>query len=95
MKYLTYITLTACLAFVAVASAAPDIANVDPANKATLERSDGMRQAHEAAACRKNRLTLLLDHGPRAETTPWLNQQRRTRFDTQKKACELRAAKAQ
>jgi hypothetical protein len=37
--------------------------------------------AQEVAGCDKvaAKLALPLDHGPRAETTPWLNQQRRLR----------------
>ncbi len=34
-----------------------------------------------------DRLVLPLDHGPRAVTTPYLNQQRRARHDAQVKAC--------
>jgi hypothetical protein len=34
-----------------------------------------------------DRLAVLLDHGPRAVTTPYLNQQRKARYDAQVKAC--------
>ena len=34
------------------------------------------------------RLVLPLDHGPRAQTTPYLNQQRKERYEMQVKACQ-------
>ncbi len=34
-----------------------------------------------------DRLVLPLDHGPRAATTPYMNQQRKARYDAQVKAC--------
>jgi hypothetical protein len=33
-------------------------------------------------------LVLPLDHGPRAQTTPYLNQQRKERYATQVQACK-------
>lgn len=35
-----------------------------------------------------DRLVLPLDHGPRAQTTPYLNQQRKERYDAQVRACK-------
>ena len=39
------------------------------------------QRAQEEAKCGKTaaKIVLPLDHGPRAETTPWVNQQRRLR----------------
>ncbi len=40
-----------------------------------------------------DRLVLPLDHGPRAQTTPYLNQQRKERYDAQVRACKEVASK--
>lgn len=46
------------------------------------------RLAAGPATCPPERLVLPLDHGPRAETTPYLNQQRKERYEAQVKACQ-------
>jgi len=38
--------------------------------------------------CNALRLALPLDHGPRAQTTPKSNQQRKDRFEARMKACK-------
>ena len=38
--------------------------------------------------CDALRLALPVDHGPRAQTTPKLNQQRKERFEARIKACK-------
>lgn len=38
-------------------------------------------------------LILPLDHGPRADTTPYMNQQRKERYDARVRACEEVASK--
>jgi hypothetical protein len=38
--------------------------------------------------CPAQPLVLLLDHGPRAQTTPYQNQQRQARYEAELKACE-------
>ncbi len=92
MKLISFlITLSVSIGLSASVSAAPNIVAVDAANKVTNERSEQTRQANEITACGDRKLILLLDHGPRAETTPWLNQQRRLRFDAHKKACMEKA----
>jgi len=52
-----------------------------------------MREAAEAAKagrgdCLHQPLILPLDHGPRALTTPYLNQLRKHRFEAEVKACK-------
>ncbi len=93
MKNLSLIlSLAFSLGLVAHAFAAADTTATDPSSKATYEqRSEQTRQAEAAAACRDQKLTLQLDHGPRAATTPWLNEQRRLNFEAQKQACVARA----
>ena len=46
------------------------------------------RPAAGPATCPPERLVLPLDHGPRAQTTPYLNQQRKARYEAQIKACQ-------
>ncbi len=45
------------------------------------------------AKCAAKRLVLPLDHGPRAQTTPYLNERRKARFEAEQKACKEAAAK--
>lgn len=40
------------------------------------------------AQCPPVKPTLLLDHGPRPQTTPWLNRQRQDRYETALRACQ-------
>jgi len=54
------------LGLVVPAAAGPDFQLIEHARKAKLESQE--------RATRKP--ALLLDHGPRAQTTPWLNKQR-------------------
>ena len=37
--------------------------------------------------CSARKLVMPLDHGPRAQTTPYLNKQRQERFEAELKAC--------
>ena len=43
--------------------------------------------APELAKCPPKTLVLPLDHGPRAQSTPYLNKLRRERFDAEMTAC--------
>ena len=52
------------------ACATPEMAAQDQAGNATQ---------NEQTAATSTKLTLPLDHGPRAEVTPWVNEQRRLR----------------
>lgn len=64
-----------------------------------------MRQNHRAHVgqmekltpdekCAAKRLVLPLDHGPRAQSTPYLNEKRKASFEAELKACKEAAAKA-
>ena len=44
-----------------------------------------------AAKCPPDTPVMQLDHGPRAQTTPYLNQQRQQRYEAQVKACKAAA----
>jgi hypothetical protein len=77
-----FLTATGLFA-AAVVTAAPAVAGDDPTQLPAQE------QARQTAVASRVRLaqaapdsemeTLQLDHGPRATTTPWANQQRRLR----------------
>ncbi|GEM_PF-1427998 len=87
MKYLVPIlTIVATIGFAATVSAAPDFSTINHQRTAAQARLAPAIHADAIAAQSNRKLTLWLDHGPRAETTPWLNQQRRLRFDAQKEA---------
>lgn len=55
------------------AIAGPDFQLVERGRKAKLEAHERLPQ----------RMALPLDHGPRPQTTPWLNQQRALRAEAQ------------
>ena len=50
-------------------------------------------KASPEAKCAAKRLVLPLDHGPRAQTTPYLNDRRKASFEAEQKACKDAAAK--
>lgn len=88
------ITLIGSFALTAVASASagPDWQIIEKARKdkqAAAETSRVSSSGTSAAGggCRVERLVLPLDHGPRAQTTPFQNEQRRQRHEAQLKAC--------
>ena len=73
------------------AIAGPDVLQlqaIDHARKAKLEQLARMEKASPEERCRYRALVLPLDHGPRAQTTPYLNQLRRKRFEAEMKACK-------
>ena len=73
------------------AIAGPDVLQLqvmDRARDAKLEQAAQMEKASVEKRCASRVLVLPLDHGPRAQTTPYLNRLRRERFEAQKKACE-------
>lgn len=84
--------LTTLIGFVAAgvmlpAFAGPDWQAIEQARSSkriqlAQTNPDGARQA-----CTERRLVLPLDHGPRAQTTPYQNEQRRQRFEAEMKAC--------
>ena len=62
-----------------------------------IEQGRRLAQAKVATekGCESKRLVLPLDHGPRATSTPYLNQLRKERFEADMKACKEAAAKRQ
>lgn len=89
-------TFTAIATLPAVAG--PDWQIIELGRKAkqaaAQETSENKVVSSGAAAertCPPDRLVLGLDHGPRATTTPWLNQQRKERYEAQLKACQGQA----
>ena len=81
------------------AFAGPDWQAIEQARKAKqatqMARHDYATPAKgtEAMKCPPDALVLPLDHGPRAQSTPYLNEKRKARFEAEKKACEEAAAK--
>ena len=88
------ITLSAALPAVA----GPDWHAIEQARKAhqaaQTERTGDLYQASAPTAARPQKcampdpLVLPLDHGPRAQTTPYLNHQRKERYAAQVQACK-------
>lgn len=74
--------------------AGPDFQAIEQGRKAGLEaEATRTREAAKAAKagrgdCPPQPLILPLDHGPRALTTPYLNQLRKQRFEAEMKACK-------
>lgn len=92
-KLLKSIALLMAFGVVVPAMAGPDFQAIEQARKAKqAARGAAAENRGEAAGsggreC-PDRLVLPLDHGPRALTTPYLNEQRKARFEAQKRACE-------
>ena len=84
------------LAAVVPACAGPDGQLAEPARQAKqgplAGQGDIMKNMEPTAAvnksCPPQSLVLLLDHGPRAQSTPQLNQMRKRGYEAQLKACE-------
>jgi hypothetical protein len=72
------------------AFAGPDFIAIGQARKAQqmarAANADARTTEPGKAQCQQ-RLILPLDHGPRAVTTPYLNELRKARFEAQQKAC--------
>ena len=81
------------------AFAGPDWPAIEQARKAeqatqAARHGDAMPVAGtEGMTCPPNALVLPLDHGPRAQSTPYLNEKRKVRFEAEQKACKETAAK--
>lgn len=78
------------------ALAGPDWQAIELARKAKqMAQAERHGDAYEGMAptsagpvkCPPDAPVLQLDHGPRAQTTPYLNQRRKDRYDAQLKAC--------
>lgn len=68
----------------------PAIAGPDFQTMHQIELAQKARQAETTIenGCESRRFVLLLDHGPHATSTPYLNQLRQERFETEMKACK-------
>ena len=77
----------------------PDWPAIEPARKAKQAtqkagHGDAMpAKGADAMTCPPDALVLPLDHGPRAQSTPYLNEKRKARFEAEQKACKEAAAK--
>lgn len=84
------ITLMAAFGVVVPAMAGPDFQAIEQARKAKqtarMAAAEGRGEAVRSAEC-PGRLVLPLDHGPRAVTTPYLNEKLKARFEAQQLAC--------
>ena len=75
------------------AAAGPDWQVVEQARKNKPAELAQAEKASPEAKCAAKRLVLPLDHGPRAQTTPYLNDRRKASFEAEQKACKDAAAK--
>lgn len=75
------------------AFAGPDWQAIEQACKNAHVQASKMEKAAPEDKCAEKRLVLPLDHGPRAQTSPYLNQQRKEAFEAELKACNEAAAK--
>lgn len=87
------IPLAGILAFGATLSAiaGPDVVQrqaIDRARDAKREQAARMEKVSPEERCASRVLVLPLDHGPRAQATPYQNQLRRDRFEAEMKACK-------
>ena len=75
------------------AFAGPDWQAIEQARKNKRVQVAQAEKASPEAKCAAKRLVLPLDHGPRAQTTPYLNEKRKASFEAEQKACQAAAAK--
>ncbi len=76
------------------AFAAPDWQAIEQARKHAQVQPVKAEAVTPMEKCSQKRLVLPLDHGPRAQTTPYLNAKRKEAFDAEMKACKEAAAKS-
>ena len=70
------------------AFAGPDWQVIEQARKNKRAEVAQMEKLTPAEKCAARQLVQPLDHGPRAQSTPYLNEQRKARFDAELKACK-------
>ena len=75
------------------ATAGADWQVIEQARKNKRAELAQVEKASPEAKCAAKRLALPLDHGPRAQTTPYLNDRRKASFEAEQKACKDAAAK--
>ncbi len=90
-----FTTLTAWIALGAAvpALAGPDWQVIEQARENERAQVARMEKLTAAQKCAAKRLVLPLDHGPRAQSTPYLNQRRSEAVEADLKACKEAAAK--
>jgi hypothetical protein len=88
-------TLIGVVALIAMlpAFAGPDWLAIEQARKNKREQLAQAEKTSPEAKCAAMRLVLPLDHGPRAQTTSYLNEKRRASFEAEQKACKEAAAR--
>lgn len=70
------------------AFAGPDWQAIEQARKNHRAQVGRMDKLTPEEKCAANRLVLPLDHGPRAQSTPYLNEKRKASFEAELKACK-------
>ncbi len=88
-------TLIAGVALTAMlpALAGPDWQTIERARANKRAKIAQMEKLTPEEKCAAKRLALPLDHGPRAQSTPYLNQQRRLNFEAELQACKAAASR--
>lgn len=89
-------TLVGAVAFGAMlpALAGPDWQAIEQARKNKRVQVAQVEKPTPMEPCAAQRLVLPLDHGPRAQTTPYLNAKRKAAFEAEMKACQEAAGKS-
>lgn len=75
------------------ALAGPDWQAIEQARTNKRAQVAQMEKLTPEEKCTAKRLVLPLDHGPRAQSTPYLNEKRRQSFEAELKACKEAAGK--
>lgn len=70
------------------ALAGPDWQAIEQVRKNHRAQVGQMEKLTPDEKCAAKRLVLPLDHGPHAQTTHYLNEQRKTSFEAELKACK-------
>lgn len=91
-KLLTTVIGSIALVATLPAFAGPDWPAIEQARKNKHLQAVPAEKPSPQAKCATKRLVLPLDHGPRAQTTPYLNERRKARFEAEQKACRDAAA---
>lgn len=92
-KLLATLIGTIALGSTLSAFAGPDWQAIEQARKNAHAQSTTTEKTMPEEKCAQKRLILPLDHGPRAQSTPYLNRQRKEAFEAEMKACKEAAAK--
>lgn len=91
-RILTILIGTISLGVALPAPAGPDFQAIERARKNHRAQVGQMEKLTPDEKCAAKRPVLPLDHGPRAQSTPHLNEQRKARFEAEVKACREAAA---